>query len=74
LAFLVLFFKAGGDAAHGILAYLHTAQRLCDSGYLAHRDPREVHLQDRLLYVSRHPLVSLEDLCYELTLPVARHL
>src|SRR5215218_4388542 len=49
-------------------------QGVGDAGYLAHGDARQVHLQDRLLHVPGHPLVALEDLSDELSLPVPRHL
>jgi hypothetical protein len=71
---LLLLFEARSDTAHRVLADLHSAQRVGDAGYLAHGDPREVHLQDRLLDVPSHPLVALKDLRYELALPVPRHL
>src|SRR5215211_3561033 len=71
--FFLLLFEARGDAAHRVLADPHLAQRVGDAGYLAHRDPREIHLKDRLLNVAGHPLVALEDLGDELTFPVSRH-
>jgi hypothetical protein len=66
--------EARSDAAYGVLANLHTAQRLGEAGYLPDRDPREVHLEDRLLNVASHPLVSLKYLRYELPFPITRHL
>jgi choline dehydrogenase-like flavoprotein len=63
-----------GDAAYGVLAHLHAAQRIGDACYLAHRDPREVHLQDRYFDIAAHAFVALEEPRYELALAVARHL
>src|SRR5215212_5308829 len=71
--FLLLFFKTRGDAAYGILAYPHLAQSVGDAGYLPDRDPTEVHLENRLLDVPGHALVTLEDFDDELALPVAGH-
>src|SRR3712207_8100171 len=51
----------------------HSAQGVGDTGYLACGDPREVHLKDRLLDVSGHALVALEELGYELTLRSEEH-
>ena len=45
-----------------------------DSGYLTHRDPGKVHLEDRLFYVPAHALVTLKYLRYELALTVSGHL
>src|SRR5215203_4756147 len=72
--FFLLRFKASSDATHCVLADPHLAQCVGDPGNLTHRDPREIHLEHRLLDVSGHPLVTLEELGDELTLPVARHL
>src|SRR5215211_4868749 len=66
-------FKARGDPAYGVLADPHLAQSIGDARNLPNRDPREVHLKDRLFHVSGHPLVSLEYLGDELALAVAWH-
>src|SRR5215210_4197982 len=71
---LLLLFEPPGDAAYGVLAHLHPAQRLGDTSYLPDRDPGEVHLEDRLFHIAGHPLVALKDLRYELALAVARYL
>src|SRR5215210_5706393 len=70
----LLLFEPTGDAAYGVLADPHSAQRLGDAGYLPDRDPGEVHLKDRFFHVSCHALVALKYLSYELALAVARHL
>src|SRR5215210_2945949 len=70
----LLLFEPSGDAAHGVFTHPHLAQGFGEAGDLPDRDPGEVHLQDRLLYVSGHALVALEELRYELALAVSGHL
>ena len=66
-------FKPRGDPDYGVLANPHPTQSVSDARHLAHRDPGEVHLKDRLFDVSAHPLVAFEEVRNELALAVARH-
>jgi hypothetical protein len=59
-----------------LTAYLPTLTWLrasVNAYHPAHRDLREAHLKDRLLDISGHLLVALDELCNELALAVAGH-